>query len=220
MSEIVTKPTEQDIFEAGQWFDTEFCYCEGAMKDLFQAFPNNTKIHQVYLKIVALNTLYSTQIPLYNSQVPSLWEVADHIVAIGIDPMLSSGSPTVVGQIATIHPVSKSGRRNYSFATKYCSWHRPDAYPIFDSRVNEYLWHLKKLGAIPTFKRDALWDYPVFRGIVSGFRDKFGFGKFTFKDTVKFLYREGGKLLSSPPEAAQMQSLIEFLSGSEEAGKI
>jgi hypothetical protein len=39
MSEIVTKPTEQDIFEAGQWFDTEFCYCEGAMKMFARAVP-------------------------------------------------------------------------------------------------------------------------------------------------------------------------------------
>ena len=149
MTGIVTNPTEKDIADAGQWFDTEFCYCEGAMARLFGAFPENTDVHSVYLKVVALNALYSTQIPLYDSRIPTLWEMADHIVCLKIDNPLTAGDSGLVHKIAETIVEGKRRRYNYSFATKYCSWQKSDAYPIFDSRVNEYLWHLKKVGAIP-----------------------------------------------------------------------
>jgi hypothetical protein len=41
-----------------------------------------------------------------------------------------------------------------------------------------------------------LWDYPAFKKIVTQFRDKFGLGDFTFKQVDKFLYLQGGILLS------------------------
>jgi hypothetical protein len=209
MNEVIFNPTKEDIEDAGRWFDFEFSYCEGAMTELFQAFPRNENVHQVYMKAVALNALYSTQIPLYNPEVPSLWEVADHIVSGKIDDLLDSGSPEAVSKVAAIDVEGKHHRFNYSFATKYCSWHRPDVYPIFDSRVNEYLWHLKKLGTIPIAKRNDLWDYPEFKKIVNEFRERFGLEGFSYKVTDKFLYREGGKLLASASSTAQSEDQSE-----------
>jgi hypothetical protein len=203
MDEVVTSPTAKDIRGAGVQFDAENKYCEDALTELFRQYPNNTDGSHVYLKVVTLNALYSTQIPIYSNRIPSLADVADHIIKQEIDASLSQGSPDFVNQIASITVDGKDHRYNYSFATKYCSWQRPDTYPIFDSRVNEYLWHLRNLGGLDQFKRDLLWDYPEFRKIVAEFRDRHGLGEFTFKQIDKFLYREGGKLLTGKQEGPQ-----------------
>jgi hypothetical protein len=100
---------------------------------------------------------------------------------------------------------------NYSFATKYCSFHRPESYPIWDSHVDEYLAQLRnqekhKQGGFRQFKRKDLWNYPEFKKIVTEFRDYYGLQEFTFKQIDGFLYYEGGKLLAakskSQPEGA------------------
>jgi hypothetical protein len=149
-------------------------------------------------------------------------EVANHIVSLGIDPDLDRGSDELVGRIAKVVVSGKADRYNYSFATKYSSWHKPESYPIFDSRVGEYLWHLRKHGCLSRFHRDTLWDYPTFKRIVTEFRDKFGLGDFTFKHLDEFLYSQGGILLNQKgtmvlaTDGADVgQSMPEMLAGLE-----
>jgi hypothetical protein len=209
MSDVVTNPTALDIHNAGAQFDAENEYCEGALGELFRQYPSNTIRNHVYLKVVTLNALYSTQIPLYSDRIPALWEVADQIVGSNVDALLGSGSPLLIEMIAEMRVTGKDRRYNYSFATKYCSWQRPDSYPIFDSGVNEYLWHLRNIGVLKRFKRDLLWDYPEFKKIVNEFRERFGLSDFSFKETGKVLYREGGKLLASAAGTAQSEDQSE-----------
>jgi hypothetical protein len=196
MSPVLEKPTVEAVMSAGEKFDEENRYLERALTELFTQWPNNTDHAHVYLKVVTLNVLYSTQIPLYSERIPTIWNVVDRIVGLDIDSALTQGSADLVDKIAAMVVTGKDRRYNYSFATKYCSWQRPDAYPIFDSRVNEYLWRLRNQGGLIPFKRDELWDYTKFKKIVTEFRDKYDLGKFTFKETDKFLYLEGGKLLT------------------------
>jgi hypothetical protein len=42
--------------------------------------------------------------------------------------------PDLIERIANVE-ISGKRRRNYSFATKYCNFRRPDVYPIYDSLV-------------------------------------------------------------------------------------
>jgi hypothetical protein len=95
-------------------------------------------------------------------------------------------------------------RYNYSFATKYCSWHNPEAYPIWDSRVDRYLWTLQKQEHFArSFSTNAdLWGYPKFRTVMEEFRDCYGLGSFSFKDTDKFLWSEGIAAFSTQPGVA------------------
>jgi hypothetical protein len=157
---------------------------------LFNQFPGNSDLSHVLLKVVALNRLYSTQIFAVMNVAQLI-----HRNAQDIDSALAVGSPQIVDKIARV-TISASGkeRRNLSFATKYCSWHNPEAYPIWDSRVDKYLWSLQKQDNFaPFFKTNAdLWDYPKFREVIVAFRDRYDLGSFTFKDTDKFLWSEGG----------------------------
>jgi hypothetical protein len=95
--------------------------------------PRNVDAGEVSVKVAALNGLYATSIY-------GIAQMARHIVSLNIDDPLSSGraDPGLVERIARLEQKGKV-RRNYSFATKYCSFHRPDVYPIYDSLVVEIL---------------------------------------------------------------------------------
>ena len=71
----------------------------------------------ILLKVAALNDFYSTNIF-------SVYPVAKHILSLNIDDRLMTGDVALVSDIqkVTINGVEKNF---YSFATKYCSHHRP-----------------------------------------------------------------------------------------------
>ena len=95
--------------------------------------------------------------------------------------MLSAGS-----LVANIEIAGRK-RRNYSFATKYCGWHRPAVYPIYDSYVDACLWFYKKRDKFDEFKRQDLCVYAQFLKTVTAFRSHYRLGEFDFKQLDKFL---------------------------------
>jgi hypothetical protein len=201
MTTAVQPPTAQLVDEAIKKFDEENAVVEDALKKLFTQYPANTNLSHVLLKVVALNRLYSTQIF-------AVVDVAQHIHRNGteIDSSLAIGSPEVVDKIAKV-TISKSGkeRNNFSFATKYCSWHNPESYPIFDTQVDRYLWSLQKQAHFAEFFiKNEFWDYSEFRKVMIAFRTVYGLESFTFKDIDKFLWLYGGK--SSPVNALQVEA--------------
>ena len=92
--------------------------------------------------------------------------------------------------------MGKKERNSFSFATKYCSWHKPDLYPIWDSRVQTYLgWLQKESDFAKGFDVNAAhWTYDEFRGAMNALRERYRLASFTFKDIDKFLWLEGGRL--------------------------
>jgi hypothetical protein len=102
-------------------FDRENFLAETALGELLAQFPRNTDTSHVLLKVLVLNKLYSTRIR--DIDVDPL---ARHIGSLGVDRRLSEGSVQAVDLIADCPTL----KRYYSFATKFCSWHNPDAYPF------------------------------------------------------------------------------------------
>lgn len=120
-----------------------------------------------------------------------------------IDSALSAGSPEIVDKIAKV-TIQGKVHNFFSCATKYCSWHNPKSYPIYDSRVDKYLWSLQKQERFTEsrFAHDELWDYPKFLEIMSSFHDHYGHGSFTFKEIDKFLWLEDeGQMAPINPDA-------------------
>ena len=182
MNHALQIPTVELVKAACEKFDRENELSELALAELFRQYPHNGELTHILLKVVAVNSLYRTNIF-------ALEAVARHIRSNvpDIDALVASGSPEVVNTIARI---SIGGKKFnfFSFATKYCSWHNPEAYPIYDSRVDDYLWTLQKQSHFAGFLHADLWDYPKFLNIVTSFREFYGLGSFTFKDLDKFLY--------------------------------
>jgi len=189
MSMILRTPSAELVAVACKEFDQENRIVEQALNDLFSQYRRNDSHPHVLLKVVALNRLYATQIL-------AVHDVARHIhqQARDIDLALAAGSPEIVDKIARV-TLSSNGKEknNYSFATKYCSWHHSASYPIWDSRVDKYLWTLQKQESFASFfKKNAdLWVYPTFREVMTAFQDRYGLGSFTFKEIDKFLWSEG-----------------------------
>lgn len=166
--------------------------------------PQNTTEHYVFLKVATLNSLYSTQMPVYSPNKADVGDLARYIWQNGqaIDHALATGDAGIVDQVVSGFAGS-TGKRNYrpfSLTTKYCSWHRPDCYPIWDSRVQLYLgWLQKELGFGRDFKLNGSWKYQEFRDLIARLRNDYGLEEFSFKQLDKFMYQRGGDLFQARP---------------------
>jgi hypothetical protein len=194
---MLTMPNEERVKAACDEFDQDYRTVEEALTEIFCHYRTNSAFHHVLPKVVTLNALYSTQIPVYSKTIPNVLDVAKHICqnAHDIDSALLAGSPEIVDRSAVIAVSGKKNRNYFSFATKYCSWHNPRCYPIYDSRVYEYLRLLRRQGDFAAdFDLEGHWAYPAFRDLMIAFRERYRLGSFSFKDIDKFLWIYGGKL--------------------------
>lgn len=183
---MLPEPTADNVRASLRRFDA-YADAEAALELVFQAWPDNTSLPHVLTKVVLLNRLYSTN-------VYDVYGLARHIVRLDIDMHLRSAEPCVVARIATVQLSSGKSKYNYSFATKYCAWHNPDGFQIYDSRADEAIWHYQKRFRFASFRRCDLRDYPSFMRIMDQFREHFGLYAFTRKELDKFLWLEGSKL--------------------------
>jgi hypothetical protein len=166
-----------DLFDA----DPSSGASDRALARLFALLPDNTSLDEVLLKVATLNSLY-------NTNIFSVVAVAQHIVSLGIDARIAEGSPEIVEEVAVVK-LGARRRRNYSFATKYCSWHAPRHYPIYDSLVDRLLWTYKQTAGFRDFTRQDLQRYPTFREVIDAFRTHFGLSEFSYKELDRFLWK-------------------------------
>lgn len=197
METALIAPTVELVRAACEQFNRENGVTEKALADLFGAYPSNEDASHVLLKVAALNSLYATRIL-------AVLKLAEHIAGLGtkLDAALAAGSPDAVEQIARIG-IGEKDFTFYSFASKYCNWHKPELYPIYDSRVDKYLWLLKKQGELDSDKfvhRQDLWNYSNFRDIMIVLRNRFGLGSFSFKQIDAFLWSQGEAIWTAAEE--------------------
>jgi hypothetical protein len=123
---------------------------ESSLRKLFAVtYPRNVDMDDVLIKVCSLNDFYSTNIF-------SPFTVAKHIVDLDIDQRLANRDLTLVNDIAVVKVNGQKTINFYSFATKYCSHHFPEDYPIYDSFVEKMLMHFKRVDKFYKFKKDDL----------------------------------------------------------------
>ena len=187
-AELLPTPTPDRVEQECRQFDSEPWNISGeeALRLLREHFPENKQVSHVLLKVLVLNKLYSTRV----NDVDVL-PLAEHIVRLDLDPQLDQGVLAAVGRIYTCDNL----RMYYSFATKFCSWHNPKAYPIYDRYADECLWAYKKQDGFAKFQHQNVGYYEEFVAIVSAFRTHYGLDRFTFREIDKFLWRSGERIL-------------------------
>jgi len=120
---------------------------ESSLRKLFaETYPRNVDMDDVLIKVCSLNDFYSTNIF-------SPFTVAKHIVDLDIDQRLTDRDLTLVNDIAVVKVNGQKTINFYSFATKYCSHHSPEDYPIYDSFVEKMLMHFKRADKFFKFKK-------------------------------------------------------------------
>ena len=158
---------------------------ETVLKKLFtETHPKNNSIDDIILKVAALNTVY-------NTYIYSVYPVAQHILSLKIDERLSAGDETLVNELMRVLYTDGGKIEHYSFATKYCSFHNPDAFPIYDSYVGKILQYYRNQEGFSDFKNSDLKNYPHFKRILSDFRQHFRLEKYTTKELDQYLWQFG-----------------------------
>src|SRR5690554_4855834 len=102
----------------------------------------------------------------YNTNIFKIHTVAKHIYNLNIDSRLEDNDLTLVNEIAKIDFNGKI-KNMYSFATKYCSHHKPDIFPIYDSYVEKVLKYYHMINEDLQFKNSDLKDYQSYVNIFS-----------------------------------------------------
>ena len=175
-------PTPDLVHQAVARFDEDDRYgpADRVLSRVFSHHPRNDELEDVLIKVVLLNGLY-------NTNVFAVMEMACHIRELRIDDDLAAASTLLVDRIAKL-TIRGRTRRHYSFATKYCSWHRPDDYPIYDSLVERLLWAYFREHRFAEFSRPDLQDYSKYKAVVAALRLYFGLSALSFKQLDKFLW--------------------------------
>ena len=181
----LARPTSDLLRRYIEQFEKDERYYVGdqAIIRLFKLLPSNKDLEDVLLKLSVVNDLYSTNIF-------ATFKMAKHIQSLGVDGELANHSPEVVNRIADV-TISGKSYRFFSFATKYCSWHDQDNYPISDSFVERLLLTYQYQYGFAQFEKTDLRDYPRFKGIVEQFQRHFGLLDFGLKRLDKFLWLYG-----------------------------
>jgi hypothetical protein len=182
-------PSQAEIeYYFKQWDSLEnYSLQESSLRKLYsRTYPLNDDIDDVLIKVCALNDFYSTNIF-------SPFTVAKHIVALKIDYDLSQGDLAVVNRIASVTMNGGKKKNFYSFATKYCSHHRPEIYPIYDSYVEKMLIYFQKRDGFYEFSNQDLRTYSLFNNILMKFRGYYGLEVFDLKQIDKYLWQAGKK---------------------------
>ena len=176
-------PTRQIIEKYRRQFEQKNRADEEAIEEILKIFPDNKDYKGVLLKSIVINTLYSTQIR-------AIKNVARHIFELDIDVGLKQGDPQVVDQIARL-TIGGKERRNYSFATKCCSFHSPLSYPIYDSIVDKVLRAYQKRDKFSSQSLTDLRDYRRFKEVLEEFVNYYGLGGLGFRELDCFLHDYG-----------------------------
>ena len=152
-------------------------------KLFYKTYPKNNDINDVLIKASTLNDFYSTNIF-------SIFTVAKRIIELNIDERLNANDMELVNDIATISIKGKQ-KYFYSFATKYCSHHKPNEYPIYDYFVEKMMVHFNKKDKFSNFKTADLRNYVLFKKALLDFKNYYNLNKFTLKEIDLYLWQAG-----------------------------
>lgn len=183
----IVKPTIKEIKKyLNKWNTLEnYVLQESSLQKLFnQTYPLNKDMDDVLIKVCSLNDFYSTNIF-------SPFIIAKHIVGLNIDNLLKVNDLGIVNKIAIVKVNGNKTINFYSFATKYCSHHKPTIYPIYDNYVEKLLMHFKKKDNFYNFKKEELKNYPRYKNILIEFQKYYGLAEFNLKDIDKYLWQVG-----------------------------
>ena len=186
MNKEIERPSKEQVLYYLQAWDKQENYVlqEHALDKLFfETYPNNTDVNDILIKASSLNDFYSTNIF-------SIFAVAKHILSLDIDKRLQEGDASLVDDIADI-TIGGKNKRFYSFASKYCSHHKPTLFPIYDSFVDKVLRYFRKQDRFYDFNDEDLKNYPKFISVLNAFQEFYGLEEFNKKDLDRYLWQLG-----------------------------
>ena len=183
---VISKPSASEVEKyLKSWKNLKnYKLQEDALDKLFfELLPSNEEISDILLKVATLNDFYSTNIF-------SIYPVAEHILDSNIDSRLKTFDETLVEEIQSVAIGDKTWNF-YSFASKYCSHHNPEEYPIYDSYVEKVLCYFRDRDGFSNFKTLELKDYKKFKDTLVEFKYFYGLDKYDLKKIDRYMWQLG-----------------------------
>jgi hypothetical protein len=141
--------------------EKKFSKIDSAINYLFMKYPKNDDINTIFLKCAVIDNIYHTNI----SQYHNIYDLAEHICNKNVDKKLTAGDDSAVEIIAEY-------KNSFSFATKFCSFHNPVQYPIYDSFVCYALEYFNKIDKF--IKKIEVKPYSNFKHAIDEFINYYG----------------------------------------------
>lgn len=190
---------------------------EDLLQTLLKNYPNHKNKSAVETKVKLLNLFYSTGIQATNMMASNILSIKN------IDELLKEGDFGLVAKIANLRINNNTTRYNYSFATKYCAYHEPQKFPIYDSIVAMTFISFFEKGLLPKYKysrrkvsesnvftknefAEKLKDYEFFVEIYQYFMKLYDLKDFTYREIDAYIWG-AFKLAGSDYEIEKMAQL-------------
>lgn len=171
---------------------------EDILQRLVKEYPGHKNRAAVEVKVKLLNLLYSTHILATNRMTTHICGIYD------IDSRMKRGDRSLVKEIACL-TIEDKDYDFYSFATKYCAFHNPKAYPIYDIIVTGVFSRLFEDGNLNPFvyTREQgvkngytkssftakLRDYGFYVTVYNCFMEQYGLkDKLTYREVDAYLW--------------------------------
>ena len=134
---------------------------------------------------------------LYRVNIFDIYSVSEHYKAVakngGMEKRLKEGDLSLVEDLSMVTTRNGKVRHCYSFATKFCSFHNPEKFPIYDSVVSDMLYNLNKKDGFSKFSKTDLKDYSKYVGVIRDFQKKYNLTEASFWEIDKMLWINGKK---------------------------
>ena len=165
----------------------KYAVADSAIARLIGLLPTNNHLADVLTKVSVIKTLYAT--PVFD-----VVRLSQHICSIpNLDMLLSQGELTAADHIRKGHAIATSkGHKEidfYSFATKYCSFHNPQAYPVYDNLVAGFIEQVHLQTGMASSRRDLRFgDYHLYKAGIDKVASRFGLAIPSYKELDKGLW--------------------------------
>ena len=153
-------------------------------------YAKNDTLEKILVKVASLDNFYATKIPRIFDLACNIFKIKD------LDKRLADADITLVDQIKVNTYINPKGQRvtrnEYSFATKFCSAHNPEKFPIFDSYVKKVLWNLKEMYSdVFSFKsKNPLRNYQEYKTALDELMNHWGLN-LNYKELDRYLWLLG-----------------------------
>lgn len=185
-------------------FEDEQSVREEAIRTICEQYRDATEECKILTKVILINQIYSTRLnnnlPAVNSEengkgpiTIDVYTLSHKLASISsrlIEYFSDDSAPCeAVELINSILPPDKY-KRVTSFASKYCSWHNPEKYPIYDNISKEFLYrYLKKYKSGVTWnKLECYESFCKYYNVLKG--EEFA-RKRTTKELDQFIWQYG-----------------------------
>ena len=153
----------------------------------FQINPTNTNLQDVLLKVREIRDTELIKQEAEDAMV-------DHIVSLNIDGDLQSMDQQIVMKIANLN-FRGQPRFYYAFATRYCCYHHPEVYPIYDLLIEQFLRLYYKRTNDTAIEDHQLLEYTSFKRLMEEYLKAFQLPLTSYWELDKFIWTYGEQIL-------------------------